>query len=174
MRFMSKLFTLALMIPAAGFAQTAPTNDVTASAGSRVRVAAPVFGTRKQVGTVVSLTPDTVVLRLGAETASHSVGVREITSLEVTRGQHSQKARGALWGTVIGAGLGGVLGYSLYKEPTCQNSVFGCINFTVGPTSRGSNAAVSAVGGGVLGALIGTLVGNRKTDTWVPGAFATR
>ncbi len=175
MRFMSTLCAVALMTPVAGFSQTASPDEARADVGSRVRVAAPVFGTKKQVGTVESLKPDTIVLRLGAKTANQAVAVREISSLEVARGKHSQKGKGALWGTVIGSGTGAVLGYALYKEPKCQsNGFFSCFAFTIGPTSRGSNTAVSALGGGIVGALIGTLVGSRQTDTWVPASLAAR
>lgn len=176
MRFTSKLFALALMVPAAGLSQTAPPNDVTASTGSRVRVAAPVFGTKaKQVGTVVSVAPDTVVLRFEANAPMRSLAVSDITSLEVARGKHTRKAQGALWGTLIGAGVAGVLGYALYEEPKCStDGFFGCIAFTVGPTSRGSNALVSGVAGGLVGALVGALVGQRATDTWVPATLSTR
>jgi hypothetical protein len=175
MRFMSKLCAFALMTPVAGFSQMAAPEDSRVDVSSRVRIAAPVFGTKKEVGTVVSLTSDTVVLRLGAKTPNNSVAVREITSLEVARGKHSQKAKGALWGTVIGTATGAVLGYALYKEPKCQSDgFFSCITLTVGPTSRGSNTTVSAIAGGMVGALVGTLVGGRQTDTWVPGSLAAR
>lgn len=176
MRFMSTLCAVALMTPVVGPAQMAAPDDLRVDVGSRVRVAAPVFGTKaKQVGTVVSVAPDTVVLRLGATVPSRSLAISDITSLEVSRGKHTRKAQGALWGTLIGAGVGGILGYALYKEPRCSNDAFfGCINLTVGPTSKGSNAMVSAAAGGLVGALVGTLVGGRATDTWVPGNFAAR
>lgn len=177
MRFKSTLCAVALMTPAAGLAQMAAPEDPRVDVGSRVRVAAPVFGTRaKQVGTVVSVAPDTVVLRLGATVPSRSLAISDITSLEVTRGKHTRKAMGALLGTLIGAGVGGILGYALYEEPKCSSDAFwACIGpLTVGPTSKGSNAMVSAVAGGLVGALVGTLVGGRATDTWVPGNFAAR
>lgn len=162
------------MTPLAGLAQTTAPANSQIDVGSKVRVAAPVFGTRqKQVGTVVALTPDTVVLRLGASVPNRSLAHSDITSLEVARGKRSQKARGALWGTVIGAGAGAILGYALYTDP-CGSDGLGCVAFTVGPTSRGGNAAISAVGGGLVGALIGTLVGRRQTDTWVPGTLPAR
>jgi hypothetical protein len=176
MRFKSTLCAVALMTPVAGIAQMAAPEDPRVDAGSRVRIAAPVFGTKaKQVGTVVSVAPDTVVLRLGATIPGRSLAISDITSLEVARGKHTRKAQGALWGTLIGAGVGGILGYALYKEPQCSNDAFfGCINFTVGPTSKGSNAMVSAVAGGLVGALVGTLVGGRATDIWVPATIGGR
>jgi uncharacterized protein YcfJ len=176
MRFMFTLIAKLLTTPEAGLAQMATPEDASVNVGSRVRVAAPVFGTKaKQVGTVVSMAPDTVVLRLGPTIPTRSLAISDITSVEVARGTHTRKAQGALWGTLLGAGAGGILGYALYEEPRCSNDTFfGCINLTIGPTSKGSNATVSAVAGGLVGALVGTLVGNRKTDTWVPVTIAGR
>ena len=176
MRFMSTLCAVALMTPVAGLAQMAAPDDPQVDVGSRVRVAAPVFGTKaKQVGTVVSVAPDTVALRFEANAPIRSLAVSDITSLEVARGKHTRKAKGALWGSLIGAGVGGVLGYALYEEPKCStDAFFGCINFTVGPTSKGSNAMVSAVAGGLVGALVGALAGGRATDTWVPATLSTK
>ena len=176
MRFISTLCAVALMTPVAGLAQTGAPEDPRVDVGSRVRVAAPVFGTKaKQVGTVVSVAPDTVVLRLGTTMPGRSLAVSDITSLEVARGRHTRKAQGALWGTLIGASVGGILGYALYEEPKCQSDgFFSCFAITIGPTSRGSNTTVSAVAGGLVGALVGTLVGGRATDTWVPATLSTR
>lgn len=175
MRFMSTLCAVVLMTPVAGLSQMSQPGEIRVDTGSRVRIAAPVFGSKKQVGTVVSLTRDTLVLRQGASTASRSVATLDITTLEVSRGTHTRKAKGALWGLLIGAGTGAVLGYVFYQEPKCQAQEFGCHDFfTVGPDSKGSNAAFSAVGGGIAGALIGTLVGMRATDTWVPATVGTR
>jgi hypothetical protein len=174
MRFMATLSAVALMAPLPALSQLSGPDPVLAvDAGSRVRIAAPVFGSKKQVGTVMSLTGDTLVLRQGATTPNRSVARSDITALEVSRGTHTRKAKGALWGTLIGAGSGAILGYALYKEPKCNNQGFGC-GITFGPDSRGSNAAFSAVGGGIVGLLVGTLVGMRATDTWVPATVGAK
>jgi len=55
-----------------------------------------------------------------------------------------------------------------------QAQGFGCINFTVGPDSKGSNAAFSAVAGGIVGLLAGTLFGMQATETWVPGTVGAK
>lgn len=175
MRFISTLLTVALIAPVTGFSQTSAPDNTPVDVGSRVRIAAPVFGAKaKQVGTVVSITPDTVVLRFAGPTANRSLAASDIASLEVSRGTHTRKAKGALWGLLIGAGSGAILGYALYEERTCDSQqAFGCFEI-FGPDSPGSNAAFSAVGGGIFGALIGTLVGMRATDSWVPGTLAAR
>jgi len=164
------------MAPVIGISQTVPPQEVRVDAGSRVRIAAPVFGTNKQVGTVVSVTRDTLVLRRGANLTAQSVATSDITALDVPKGTYTRKGKGALWGLLIGAGTGAVLGYTLYKEPKCNDpqQLFGC-NFTiVGPDSKGSNAAYSGVAGGIVGAVIGTLVGMGSRDAWAPATLGTR
>jgi hypothetical protein len=173
MRFMSTFCAVLLVSPVAGISQVPQPDVIRVDAGSRVRIAAPVFGPERQVGTVVSLTRDTLVLRHGASTAFRPVATSEITGLEVSSGTHTRKAKGALWGLLIGAGSGAILGYAFYKEPKCQDEGFGCI-VIIGPDSKTSNAAFSAVGGGIVGALAGTLFGMHATETWVPGAVGAR
>ena len=173
MRFFSTFCAALLVTPVAGIAQLSQPDVIPVVAGSRVRIAAPVFGSEKRVGTVVSLTRDTLVLRQGANTAFQPVATSMITGLEVSNGTHTRKAKGALWGLLIGAGGGAVLGYALYKEPRCRNEGFACLDL-IGPDSKATNAAFSAVGGGLLGTLAGTLFGMIATETWAPGVIPTR
>ena len=172
MRFMSTLCAVVLMTPVAGQSQMSQPENIRVDTGSRVRIAAPVFGPKKQVGTVVSFTRDTLVLRQGASTAFQSVATSDITALEVSGGKHTRKAKGALWGLFIGAGSGAILGYAMYKAPTCDNP-FGCFDI-IGPNSKSENAVWSGVGGGILGLLVGTLFGMGATETWVPGTVGAR
>jgi hypothetical protein len=175
MRFLSTLCAVALLTPAAGLAQTAAPDVARVDVGSRVRIAAPVFGTKaKQVGTVMSVTPDTVVLLFGPTTPHRSLAASDITSLEVARGKHTRKAKGAFWGVLIGAGTAAALGYALYERPTCQSEeFFGCLDI-LGIDSPGTNAAIAAVPGAILGAVIGALVGSSARDSWVPATVSTR
>jgi hypothetical protein len=173
MRFMSTFCAVVLMAPVAGMAQISQSGVIQVDTGSRVRIAAPVFGPEKKMGTVVSFTRDTLVLRHGAEAALQPVARSEITALEVSSGTHTRKAKGALWGLAIGAASGAVLGYTLYKEPKCRDEGFGCI-ILIGPDSKSTNAAFSGVGGGLLGMLIGTLFGMQATETWAPGTVGAR
>jgi hypothetical protein len=173
MRVIATFCAILLLIPVAGLSQVSQPDVVQVDAGSRVRIAAPVFGPEKKMGTIVSLTRDTLVLRHGPKPAFQSIATSEITALEVSSGTHTRKAKGALWGLVVGAGSGAILGYTLYKEPKCRDEGFGCI-ILIGPDSKASNAAFSAVGGGLLGMLIGTLFGMQATETWTPGTIGAR
>lgn len=168
MRYTSTLCAVLLMTPAVGTSQMSRPDIAQVDAGSRVRIAAPIFGPEKQVGTIVSITRDTLVLRRAANTAFLPVATSDITGLEIARGTHTRKAKGALLGLLIGAGSGAVLGYALYKEPKCRSEGFGCFDL-IGPDSKGTNAVFSGVGGGLLGSLAGLFFGMRATETWVPG-----
>jgi uncharacterized membrane protein len=169
---MSTLCAVVLMTPVVGLSQMSQPEVIRVDTGSRVRIAAPVFGPKKQVGTVVSLTRDTLGLRQGPSTASRLVATSDITALEVSRGSHTRKAKGALWGLLIGAGTGAILGYTLYKEPDCSQA-FSCFSI-IGPDSKSSNAAWSGVGGGILGLVVGTLVGMSATESWAPATVGAR
>jgi hypothetical protein len=170
---MSTLCAVVLMTPIAGFSQAFQPDIMQVGIGSRVRIAAPVFGPKKQVGTVSSVSRDTLVLRRGTTTSFQSVATSDITALEVSSGTHTNKAKGALWGLLAGAAGGGILGYTMYSPPKCENQVFGCI-ILIGPDSKGSNAAFSAVAGGVFGMLAGALFGMHASETWVPGTVGAR
>jgi hypothetical protein len=172
MRFISTLCAVALMIPAAGFSQMPVPAEARVDAGSRVRIAAPVFGTGKQIGTVVSVTRDTLVLRQGASTMNRSVATSDITTMEVSWEKHTHKAKGALWGLLIGAAGGAIAGYATYSEPKCVD--WGCILPYFGPSSKQGSAVYGGVLGGIVGTLVGTLVGQYATDVWVPGTVGTR
>jgi uncharacterized protein YcfJ len=91
-----------------GFTQIATSDDVQVTAGSRVRIAAPIFGSKKQVGTVVSVNRDTLVLRQGASTTHQSIPTSDITALEVSKG--SSAAFGAVAGGIVGALFGTFFG----------------------------------------------------------------
>lgn len=176
MRFTSTLYAVVLMTPVVCLSQQIGTTEAAGvDAGSRVRIAAPVFGSKKQVGTVVSLTRDTLVLRRGASLATQSVATSDITALEVSKGTYTRKAKGALWGTLIGAGAGAAIGYLAYKKPTCNDpqNLFGCSVF-LGPNSKGENAAWSGIAGGIAGAVIGTLVGIGRREAWAPATIGAR
>ena len=172
MRFMSALCAVALITPVPALSQISTLDPARVDAGSRVRIAAPVFGGKKQIATVVSVTGDTLVLRQGASTSYRSVAKSDITGLEVSRGTYTRKGKGALWGLLIGAGAGAALGYVSYKEPKCQD--FSCIGNIFGPGSKGGSAAWGASVGGVLGAAVGALVGMSPRESWVPATVGAK
>jgi hypothetical protein len=109
----------------------------------------------------------------GFSQMSQSDIISDITTLEVSNGTHTGKAKGALWGLLIGAGNGAILGYTMYTPPKCDNQGFGCI-ILFAPDTKANNAAFSAAAGGVFGISAGTLFGMRSSGTRVPGTVGAR
>jgi hypothetical protein len=123
--------------------------------GSRVRIQSTIFSGKTQQGTVSSTRADTLNFRAGFGTASTAVGLHDITSIDVFQGTHSRKAKGAIFGFALGAGIAAAISAATWKETN---------GFDFG---RGGDAAVIALPGGLVGGVVGLLVGARETETWV-------
>ena len=173
MRFTTTLCAVALMTPVPGLSQMSPVEDPrVVDAGSRVRIAAPVFGGKKQVASVVSVTGDSLVLRQGASTTYLAVAKSDITALEVSRGTYTRKGKGGLWGLLVGAGAGAAIGYVSYKDPKpcgpwCWGGAFS-------PTSKEMSAAFGGTLGGITGALLGAWIGSHPKDSWAPATVGAK
>lgn len=124
--------------------------------GSRVRIQSSIFSGKTQQGTVVSTRADTLNFRPRFSPVSSAVGLRDIASIDVLQGTHSHKGKGALLGFALGAGIAAAIESATWK-PTS--------GFDFG---RGGDAALVALPGGLVGAVVGMLVGAQKTETWVP------
>jgi hypothetical protein len=164
MRFVWILCSAALVAPTVSAAQAGPVLDWPIVPGSRVRILSPVLGDQKETGSVVSATSDTLVFRPATLSTAFPIATPNIVGIEVARGTHSRKVKGALLGFLAGAGAGAIIGYASYKRPACSGGF--CLDF--GP---GFDAALASGLGGILGTVAGTIVGARQTDTWVPVAI---
>lgn len=162
MRFVWILCSAALVAPTLSAAQAGPILDWPIAPGSRVRILSPVLGDQKETGSVVSATSDTLVFRPVKLSTGFAIATPNIVGIEVARGTHSRKLKGALLGFLAGAGAGAIVGYATYKPTPCNGF---CIDF--GP---GFDAALAGGLGGILGIVAGTIFGARQTDTWVPVA----
>jgi len=101
-----------------------------------------------------------MLFRPAGTSTPFSITTPNIVRLEVARGHHQKKAKGALIGLLVGAAGGAALGAATYQPCGCF------IEF-----GRGGTAAFSGALGGIAGVLIGTLIGGLVgADTWVPVA----
>ena len=155
MKFTALMFVAVATAPSFAAAQS------TASAwppavGSRVRLTAVALGGKRETGILVSANKDSVSFRPASLDNSVSFRTADVTHLEVSQGTHTRKAKGALLGFLIVGGItGGLVAATWDKDHT------GFIDF-----GRWGDAAI--VGGelGLLGALVGTIVGSRATESW--------
>jgi hypothetical protein len=167
MRFISVV--AALLVPALSVAQNAPLPDWPLTPGLRVRVLSAVLGDQPATGSVVSATSDTLVFLPAKQSASTALSTPAIARIEVARGTHTSKLKGALLGLFAGAASGAILASATYKPPKCAPDAW-CFEMF----GQGDQALAGGVLGGLVGMLVGTMVGNRQTDTWVPVAVPVR
>jgi hypothetical protein len=133
-------------------------------AGSRVRILSPVLGKRYVTGSVVAATPDTLALRAATKSTSTAIATPTIIRLEIARGTHTNTARYAVGGFLVGALVGAAIGGATAK-PACTN----CLDYTQGATALGYGLL-----GGLVGGFAGATIGRRPTDTWVPVTLPAR
>jgi hypothetical protein len=164
MRFVPILQAAALLVPAISGAQTQASVVWPVASGARVRILSPVLGDKKEIGTAVTATPDTLFFRQSAQGETRVLSTAMIAGIDVSAGKRSSKMKGALVGFLAGAALGGIVGNVVGKE--AENCDY-CFN----PSSRAELTMIVAGLGGALGAGVGAVVGMRQTDIWLPVAI---
>jgi len=169
MRLTRVVFALAIVAPVLP-AQSSVIPAWPVASGTRVRVLSPMLGDNKQVGVAVSATRDTLSFRREKQPAYTSLSTSDIRQLEIPQGTHTRRLKGALIGFLVGAAGGGALGAGLHKDPPPCTDIVVCAVQGIFETSRSTDALIGAGVVGVLGAIVGTLVGGRAVDTWVPVA----
>ncbi len=141
--------------------------DYQLEAGARVRLTSPKLPARDRIVRIVAAGGDTISFRSERDSMVRTLPLTDIDAVEVSLGQRRQVARGAGLGVLVGGALGGVVGYATYTP--CEGF---CI---LGPSSRGESAVFGALGGGVLGLVVGTTIGVvRKTEKWQRVQSTTR
>jgi hypothetical protein len=148
MRFLTLLTALALLPTAT---KVSAQDIVPLAPGQRVRVTAPTISSTRIVGAYTHGEADTLVI------ASHGRTWRfprsSVTALDVGRGQKSNVGKGALYGSLLGAGIGALaLGSSSL-----------CADLEAAGTCTVVGAGGGAVGGLLVGAIVGALI---KTERW--------
>jgi hypothetical protein len=159
-----QLFVALCLVPTAIAAAQSRSAEWPLDSGSRVRIQAPIFAEKTQIGTVVRTQGDTLHFRAWPRTTSTAVGLRDITRIDVFQGTHSRKLKGGLIGFALGGALAAGITAATWKKSTTIGLDFG----------RGGDAAFVGVFGGLAGGLVGLLVGSQETDTWVPVRLPNR
>ena len=161
MKCLALIFVGLIGTAVAGFAQTPIRTSWPPTAGARARIVSPVFGGERQVGTIESVTGDTLHFRADGG-SSVSLKPSEITKLEVSAGRHTAKAKWAAIGFLAGAAAGAGIAAATYTP--CRDS-FACIGDIGG---RKGSIGLGAIFGALAGGAAGTLWGTRRQETWTP------
>ena len=147
------LFLIVLLPGTHAFAQTTPVEP-----GARVRVS--VAGQPdKLAGSLREQSRDSLVIADSETGILRTVGVDQVTKLEIWRGHSVAKAWGV--GTGVGALAGILVGATV--DPPCSGGTW-CI----GPQDQGDMVVAGVVGGAVVGGVIGLVVGAVNRHGWVP------
>jgi hypothetical protein len=162
MKCLALIFVGLVGTAVAGFAQTPGATSWPPAAGVRARILSPVLGDERQVGTVESVTGDTLRFRRAESVSSVSLKPSEITMIEVSTGTHTAKAKWAVIGFLAGAAAGAGIAAATYTP--CRDS-FACIRDIGG---RSGSIGLGAIVGALSGGLAGTLWGTRRRETWAP------
>jgi hypothetical protein len=139
--------------------------------GSRVRITAPVLELSKEVGSVLAIRGDTLLLehqtstlqpghgRRAWSTDTTAVPVATVTRLEVSAGRRTNIDKGVRKGLLIGGAVGLALGVAMAADD--EGNDFVC---------DGAGCVASGVAGGaVWGLLIGLAIGAFSSrDDWRP------
>ena len=132
--------------------------------GARIRITSPGVRDSERVGTVVSVTSDSIRFTPDSRPASLAVAHSDIKSIEVSAGRVSARNRFALIGVAIGGAVGFASGYH-------ESGGNGGQYIGGGKKSAMENALLSAAIVGVLGGVTGWIVGGSHTqEKWVPAA----
>jgi hypothetical protein len=158
--------SLLVLLACASPAQAVAQEQAAVEPGTRIQVWAdcPTPRTREActqyVGSLAALSADSLVMILAADSVPHTIGLNEIVRLKANRGQGSAWKRGALFGMLGGALIGGVIGYVSYPEdaPCWWDNPEPCPALTAF-----AGAAFGALGGALIGGLIGS---QAKTERW--------
>ena len=159
-RWCALLVLLSCVAPAQG--QTP--EDTTVVRGTRVRITAAALA-RPMIGTLEGRGLDSLVWRPEQDERLVSLPLKSVQRLEISQGRRADTWRGALIGALVGIAAGTVVGLAAGSDdcPRTGLAAFGAVDcFTRGEAAAGG-AAVGAIGGGVIGLLIGS---SRKSERW--------
>jgi hypothetical protein len=167
-----KVLTLVLVglttTSAAGVAQSSASIGWTPVVGTRARILSPALGGERQVGTIEAVAGDTLQFRRTASPNAQWLKTAEITTVDVSSGTHTERAKWAAIGMLVGAATGAAIGAATFSPPPPCTDSFSCAIVT--GIYSGTGRQGSMIGGGIIGAvsgaLFGTLFGNRQRETW--------
>lgn len=127
MKSVFSILAFALLFPMVAGAQSA-----TLAVGARVRVTSPSDDLNKHVATVIEVRGDSVVV--AGRTGSRTIGLSNVTALEVSTGTRNRVMRDGLIGFGAGAPLGVAFGASAkdVELAALEAVVFGAVGLMTG------------------------------------------
>ena len=148
---MKWLLAVLLLLLVAGSASARarqkPPEPVIVEVGSRIRVTLLARDSSKVIGSVLALSPDSIVMTTTVDTLPVTIARVDVKKLELSRGMKSNAGKGAGIGALVGAVLLGALLASTGSVDGTSNGV---------AIAGMAGGALGAIGGAGLGAVIGS------------------
>jgi hypothetical protein len=159
MRFTGLIVSSFLLIPWSAVSS----QGIQPKRGDRIRITAAPNALDNRVARVVGVRADSLFVHVAlAPTRTLAVARADVTRLEVSTGRRRHTGSGAGIGALVGLTAGAVMGYAGGDDR-------GWCCFTAR-----AKAGIYGVGGGALGALIGTVVGFATvSDRWTSVALGS-
>jgi hypothetical protein len=147
-----------IVLPATSKGQSTRMDALSLQTGARARILAPTAGSKYELITVASATPDSLRYSLDQSLATRSLAWQQISKMDASMGSHTNVGRGAGIGFLVGLIGGAALGAT---APGCCDK----------DARELRVLAIVANGllGGALGGLVGAVIGHaQRTEDWVP------
>ena len=145
-----------ILLPAPGKGQSV--DALSLQAGARARILGPTAGSKYELITVASARPDSLRYSLDPSLATKSLAWQQISEMDASIARHTNVARGAGIGFLVGLVGGAALGAT----------TSGCCG-KEGRQLRGVATVANGLLGGALGGIVGAVIGSRqRTEDWVP------
>ena len=166
MRRAAILVAILAFVPLAGATAQVPLRRGERMRVTRLPICPPSYtncasSARQSVGTFWAWETDSLILESNGNAVA--LALDSVTKLEVSQGQKSNTAGGAIIGLLVGSVAGAAIGYVSYEKCVPQGGLFSCF----GDFGPGFDAKVGALAGGLGGIVLGALIGTSiKTDRW--------
>ena len=136
-----------IVLPAIALSQGVSIDPLSLQSGTRARILAPTAGSKYELITVASASPDSLRYSLYPSLVTKSLAWQQISKMDASMGRHTNVARGAGIGFLVGAVGGAILG-------------------------AGPKAVFWGICGGTLGGFGGAVIGfGQRTENWIPVAL---
>jgi hypothetical protein len=147
-----------IVLPAITKGQSARIDALSLQAGARARILAPTAGSKYELITVASASPDSLRYSLDQSLATRSLAWQQISKMDASMGRHTNVGRGAGIGVLVGLIGGAALG--------AKQSYGGTRDYN---ELRALSIVTVGLLGGALGGFGGAVIGHaQRTEDWVP------
>jgi hypothetical protein len=158
MRFVRATAFVLIVLPGTAQGQSMRMDALSLQAGAHARILTATAGSKYELITVASAEPDSLRFRLDPNVASNSLAWQQISKMDASIGRHTNVARGAGIGFLVGLVGGAALGAT----------TSGCCNKEARQL-RAVATVANGLLGGALGGIVGAVIGSRqRTEDWVP------